>query len=118
MPPARKTPARPTRPDDKPFDFNLDAVRAEVDTSSWVINWGGRSWTFLHFEELDVWDQISAAGLGNTEAMAKVFEFALGDQWPEFRKIRLPLYKTKALWKAYEEYCGINAGESQDSEPS
>ncbi len=116
MPPARKT---TTRPDDKPFDFNLDAVKAEVDTRPWVINWAGKAWTFLHFEELDVWDQLSAAGLGNTEAMAKIFQFALGDeQWAEFRKIRLPLYKTKELWAAYEEYCGIKTGESQDSEPS
>lgn len=119
MPPARKTPARSTRPDDKPFDFNLDAVQAEVDTRPWVANWGGRAWTFLHFQELDIWDQLGAAGLGEKEAIAKVFQIALGDeQWEEFKKIRLPLYKTLALWKAYEEYCGINAGESQDSEPS
>ncbi len=116
MPPARKT---TTRPEGKPSNFSLDAVRAEVDTSPFVVDWDGRPWTFLHFEELDVWEQIGAAGLGNTDAMAKVFEIALGaEQWVEFRKIRLPLYKVKALWKGYEEYCGIDAGESPDSEPS
>lgn len=117
MPPARKT---TTRPDNKPFNFNLDAIRAEVDTTPWVCNWNGKAWTFLHFDELDIWDQVAAAGLGEVAAMAKVFELALGEeQWEEFRKIRLPLYKTKALFEAYSEYCGIGkAGESQDSEPS
>lgn len=120
MPPARKTPARSTRPDDKPFDFNLDAVKAEVDTRPWVCNWAGRSWTFLHFQELDIWDQLGAAAVGDREAIAKVFEFALGEeQWAEFRQIRLPLYKTTALFDAYADYCGIDKpGESQDSEPS
>lgn len=118
MPPARKTPARSTRPDDKQFDFNLDAVKAEVDTRPWVCHWDGRAWTFLHFQELDIWDQVAAAGLGNNEAMARVFELALGDeQWEDFRKIRLPLYKTKALFGAYSKHCGIDEpGESQDSE--
>lgn len=119
MPPARKTTTRTARPDSQPFDFNLDAVKAEVDTRPWVCSWNGKAWTFLHFDELDIWDQVAAAGLGEIAAMAKVFELALGEQWEEFRKIRLPLYRTKALFEAYSKYCGIDKpGESQDSEPS
>ncbi len=115
MPPARKT---PTRPDDKPFDFNLDAVQAEVDTSPWVTNWGGKPWTFVHWEELDMWEQIALADSGELKATKAVIAMALGDQYVEFSKIRLPRYKFTALWKAYSAFCGIDAGESQDSEPS
>ncbi len=119
MPPARKTSARSTRPDDKPFDFDLDTVEGEVDCTPWVMNWKGRGWTFAHFENLDVWEQAKASDLGSTAATMKVFELALGkDVWVEFQKIPLPTRKLKALWEAYAEHCGIDLGESPDSEPS
>jgi hypothetical protein len=34
------------KPDDKPFDFNLDAVKAEVDLTPWRVHWGGKRFEF------------------------------------------------------------------------
>lgn len=115
--PARKN-LRPA--DDQPFDFNLNAVRAEVDLSPWRILWGpdNKRWTFRHLEELDEWSLVAAADKGEGAAMMAIFKEALGDQWAEFRKIPMPRYAAKELWKRYREHCGIEEGESNGSTDS
>lgn len=103
-------------PDDAtPFDFNLDAVQAEVDLTPWRINWKNRRWQFEHLQNLDVWALLEAAEGGDTKATAGIFRQALGDQWAEFRKIPIPQYKMKALFEAYKQHCGLEPGESDAS---
>lgn len=105
------------KPDDKPFDFNLNAVEAEVDLTPWRVVWGpeNRRWSFAHLEELNQWELVEAADGGELKAMRAVFMAALGDQWEDFHKIPLPGYKMRQLWEAYEKYCGVEPGESQGS---
>lgn len=106
-------------PDNQPFDFNLDAVKAEVDLTPWRVNWGARRWEFAHMEDLDVWGLIEAAEGGDVAATVGVFKAALGEkEWQEFRKIRLPQYKLKALFEAYKQHCGVGEGESEASSDS
>lgn len=106
-------------PDNQPFDFNLDAVKAEVDLTPWRVNWGARRWEFAHMEDLDVWGLIEAAEGGDVAATVGVFKAALGEkEWQEFRKIRLPQYKLKALFEAYKQHCGVGEGESEASSGS
>lgn len=105
--------------DSQPFDFNLDAVEAEVDLTPWRVHWKGRRWEFAHMEDLDVWGLIEAAEGGDVAATVGVFKAALGESdWQDFRKIRLPQYKLKALFDAYRRHCGVDEGESEASSDS
>jgi hypothetical protein len=107
------------RPDDKPFDFNLDAVKSEVDLTPFVVHFAQRSWSFAHLKGLNVWDLIADVEGGDIQAGVRVFEIALGaDVFAEFRKIPLPQFRLEALFKAYEEFCGVESGESEASTPS
>ena len=114
-----RTATKRTTPDDEPFDFNLDAVQAEVDLSPWRVHWDGRRWEFAHMQDLDVWPLLEAAEAGDVEAMLGIFRTALGEQqWKDFRKIRLPQYKMKALFDAYRKHSGLAEGESAASSDS
>lgn len=120
---ARKT-LKPA--DNKPFDFNLDAVEAEVDLTPWRVHFGGQRWVFKHPQEIDVWDVVAedeAAGPNGMSAnasMLAVFKCALGDvQYKEFRKIRpLENFRLEQLMKAYKAYGGVKEGESEGSTDS
>lgn len=104
--------------DDRPFDYNLDAVKAETDLTPWLVHFGGKRWSFLHLEELGEWEIVEAAERGEASAMLAVFREALGDQFPEFRKLKLPRYKAKDLWEKYQAHCGAEPGESDGSTAS
>lgn len=106
----------PKTPDDQPFDFNLDAVKAESDLVPFRVHFDGRRWDFDHMESLDIWDLVEAAEGGEVQAMIGVFKTALGDNFTDFRKVRLPQYKMKALFDAYRKHCGLEPGESDASE--
>jgi len=116
---ARKT-LKPA--DDKPFDFNLDAVEDEIDLTPWRVHFGGRRWVFAHPQAIDVWEVVAedeANGEGQITAMISTFKVALGEeQFAEFRKIPLPLRKLKQLFEAYQEYGGMEPGESEGSTAS
>lgn len=111
-----KAPAKAA--DDKPFDFNLDTVKAEAELTPFRFHWDGRRWAMQHLEALDVWELMEAAEGGSTGAMVGCFREALGDEWDDFRAIKLPQYKLKALFTAYREHCGFEAGESEASDGS
>ncbi|WP_432091832.1 hypothetical protein [Streptomyces sp. NRRL F-5630] len=102
--------------DDEPFDFNLDAVKAESDLTPFRVHFDGRRWEFAHLEGLDIWDVVEAADGGDLQAVLGALRLALGDQYTEFRKIRLPQYKVMALFRAYQRHCGMEPGESEASE--
>lgn len=106
--------------DDEPYDFNLDAVRAEVDLTPWRVHFGGRRWEFAHPQSIDVWSILAMDNETTSEiaAMTAVFKVALGEQYEEFRKIPLPTYKLKALFEAYQRYGGVEPGESSASSGS
>ncbi|GGP56060.1 hypothetical protein [Streptomyces abikoensis] len=105
---ATRTAAR----DDQPFDFNLDAVQAEVDLSPWRVHWAGRRWEFAHMQALNVWELVEAAEAGDTQAMVGIFKAALGGQWQDFHATPLPQYKLRALFDAYRRHSGLEPGES------
>jgi hypothetical protein len=112
-------PARRIKPaDDQPFDFNLDAVEAEIDLTPWRVHFGGKRWTFRHLEELDEWHLVEAAERGEASAMMAIFKQALGDQWAEFRKLKLPRFQARRLWTEYQKHCGEEPGESDGSTAS
>jgi hypothetical protein len=111
-----KKPAR--RPDDAPFDFNLDAVEAEVDLTPFVFQYSGRRWTMRHLQELNIMPLMTAAELGDAAAMLGAFREALGEDWAEFQKAGLPQYKLQPLFDAYSRHCGMQPGESPASSDS
>ncbi|MFJ5156311.1 hypothetical protein ACIQCF_33085 [Streptomyces sp. NPDC088353] len=101
--------ARPRRrPDDSPFDFNLDAVEAKQELTPFVVQFQGKRWTFCHLQELDCWDLLEAARDGEVGAMLGAFKTALGEQFGEFRKLRMPQYKLQPLFRAWQKHCGMN----------
>jgi hypothetical protein len=106
--------ARPT-PDDQPFDFNLDVVKAETELTPFRFHFDGRRWEMAHLQGLDIWDLVEAAEGGDLKAMLGCTKAALGDDFDDFRKIRLPQYKLMALFKAYQKHCGLEPGESAAS---
>jgi hypothetical protein len=111
----RTATAKPS--DDRPFDFNLDAVKAEVDLTPWRVHWGGKRFEFRHAEELDVWKLVESAEGGDVGSTIGVLRTSLGpEQWDEFKKIGMPQYKMKALFEAYKAHCGL--GESEASSGS
>ncbi|MGO4630494.1 hypothetical protein AB4225_06055 [Streptomyces sp. 2RAF24] len=112
----QKKPAR--RPDDRPFDFNLDAVEAEVDLTPFVFQYGRRRWTMQHLQALDIMPLIASAQHGDAAAMLGAFREALGDQWKDFQSLGLPQYKVEPLFKAYSTHCGTQPGESPASSDS
>lgn len=104
--------------DDKPFDFNLDAVEAEVDLSPFRVNYGGKRWTFAHMQALNAWDVVEAAEGGDVAAVVGSMRLALGEQWEEFRKLPLPQYRLMPLFNAWRDHSGLKPGESEASDDS
>ncbi|MFE5658377.1 hypothetical protein ACFQ9H_19570 [Streptomyces sp. NPDC056517] len=110
----QKKPVR--RPDDKPFDFNLDAVEAEVDLTPFVFQHSGSRWTMQHLQALNIMPLMAAAQNGDAAAMLGAFREALGKaQWGKFEEIGLPQYKLQPLFEAYSKHCGTQPGESEAS---
>ncbi|WP_331445868.1 hypothetical protein [Streptomyces xanthochromogenes] len=98
------------------FDFNLNAVQAETELRPFRFMWGeNRRWTMEHLEALDIWGLMESAEAGDMAAMVGAFREAMGDEWEDFRKIKLPQYKLKALFAAYRQHCGLEPGESDAS---
>ncbi|MCX5522584.1 hypothetical protein OG342_06865 [Streptomyces bobili] len=108
-----RTAPKPT--DSEPFDFNLDAVESEVELRPFRVHYNGHRWEFAHMEGLNIWDLVEAAEGGEVSAMVGVFKISLGEQWTEFRKLKFPQYKMKALFKEYRKHCGLEPGESEAS---
>ncbi|MFD7410617.1 hypothetical protein [Kitasatospora purpeofusca] len=108
---------RPRR-DDRPFDFNLDALQAVAELRPFVVQHGGRRWTFQHMDTLDAWQLLASADGGDVAAMLSIFDLALGDQWPAFRAQPMPRHKLNSLFDAYRTHCGAAAGESRASTDS
>ena len=109
---ANTTKKTASAPDDEPFDFNLDAVEAEVELTPFRVHFGGRRWEFAHLQALDSWDLIEAAEGGDIAAVIGSMRLALGDQYDDFRKVRLPQYKLMPLFEAWRKHCGLSEGES------
>jgi hypothetical protein len=108
------------RPDDSPFDLNLDTVRAEAELTPYVVQWFGRRWSFAHLQGLDTWHFADLGDVGDMESICDTLQTALGDeQWEEFRTAGpLPGYKMKALFQGYQRHCGFRPGESGASTSS
>ncbi|MGW1998556.1 hypothetical protein [Embleya sp. NPDC001921] len=117
----KKSPAprRVAPRDDKPFDFNLDAVEAEVELTPFRVNYHSQRWEFAHAQDLDVWNLMELADGGDLGAMVGIFKAALGDdRFAEFRKLGLKQYKLRPLFNAYQQHCGHGEGESEASADS
>ncbi|MFI5808974.1 hypothetical protein [Streptomyces sp. NPDC051561] len=106
------------RPDDKPYDFNLDAVEAEVDLTPFVFQYQGRRWSMAHLMDLDIMPLITAAQNGDAAAMLGAFREALGKDWPAFEKVGLKQFRLQPLFEAYQGHCGMAPGESGASTDS
>jgi hypothetical protein len=121
---ANRTATTSKAPDDQPFDFNLNAVQAEVDLTPFRFLWASkdnpnRRFTMEHIQALDIWPLMASADRGDIGAMTAAFKVALGkEQWEEFHATPLPQYKLKALFDAYRTHCGVDEGESQASSDS
>lgn len=114
--PAAKTAAK--RPDDQPFDFNLDTAQPDHELTAFIFHWKGRRWEMQHLESLDVWGLLEAADGGDISAMTGAFRHALGDRWDDFRKNKLRQWELKALFRAYRQHCRINADGSPMDTPA
>ncbi|MGW4028255.1 hypothetical protein ACWEFL_02865 [Streptomyces sp. NPDC004838] len=113
----KTTPAR--RPDNAPFDFNLDAVPCEVELTPFVFQHAKRRWTMQHLQALNIMPLMKAAQGGDAAAMIGAFRVALGDkQWADFEEAGLPQWKLEPLFGAYTKHCGVDPGESPASSDS
>lgn len=112
----KKTAAK--RPDDRPFDFNLDAVQSETELTPFVFQYQGRRWSMAHMMALDIMPLLVAAQNGDAGAMVGAFRVALGDEWHEFQKVGLPQYKLLPLFEAYQKHSGQQPGEPPASTDS
>jgi hypothetical protein len=101
--------------DDQPFDFNLDAVAAEVDLTPFRVHFAGRRWELAHLQGLNSWDLVEAAEGGDVQAVVGSLRLGLGDQWDDFRKLPLPQFKLMPLFEAWRKHCGLEPGESPAS---
>jgi hypothetical protein len=111
------TKARPA--DDEPFDFNLDALKPESEHLPFRLHFGGRRWTLTNINELDAWDIAAAAQGGDVEAIIGALRLALGDQWEDFKAIKLPQWKIMPLFRAWQKASGdVDPGESSASSDS
>ncbi|MFF8879600.1 hypothetical protein [Streptomyces flaveolus] len=116
---ATKSTAKTTPADNAPFDFNLDAVKAETESTPFRVHWNGQRFTFAHMQDLDCWEMLAAADGGEANAVMGSLRLALGDeQWAEFRKKPMPQYKLMPLFNAWSEHCGMKPGESSASSDS
>ncbi|EPD63181.1 hypothetical protein [Streptomyces sp. HGB0020] len=116
--PASTTKRTTRRPDDSPFDFNLDAVEPDEELKPFVVRFGGRRWTFQHMQDLDCWNLLDAASNGEVSAMLGAFRNALGDQYEPFREVGLPQYKLRPLFQAWLKHCGLNEDGTPIGEPA
>ncbi|MEV7212081.1 hypothetical protein AB0O31_03155 [Kitasatospora cineracea] len=104
---------------DKPFDFNLDAVRSDVELTPFVVQFSGTRWTLEHMQSLNVWTILDSADKGDVSAMLGVFEAALGHAvFAVFRTKPLKSFQLQALFRAYQQHCGFAPGESPASTSS
>jgi hypothetical protein len=111
--------ATSTTSDDRPFEFNLDAVQAERELTPFRVHFDNRRWTFAHLEELDAWEVAAAADGSEIAAVLAVLKLALGERrFTEFQKIKMPQFKLKALFDAYRKHCGQEPGEEAASSSS
>lgn len=101
-----RTATKPARPDDKPFDFNLDAIEYDGDLSPFRVHYAGRRWTLTNMQQLDTWEVIEAARGGDITVVAGSLKLALGDQWEDFHKIGLPQWKLMPLFRAWKKHSG------------
>lgn len=106
------------RRDDRPYDFNLDAVLAAAELRPFVVQHGGRRWEMAHMDTLDSWGLLAAADQGDAAAARGVFALALGSDWDRFRSHPMPRYKLDQLFRAYQRHCGLQQGESPASTDS
>ena len=107
----------PKARDDEPFDFNLDAVKAEKDLRPFRFHYGGKRWEMAHRETIDNLPLLEAAESGG-DAVATLLSLrtAMGDeQWARFRKLGLRGPQLTALSQAYDKFCGTDQGESEGS---
>jgi hypothetical protein len=107
-----------SRPDDRPFDFNLDAVQADAQATPFVFQFSGRRWSVEHLGQLNAWQLLEAADQGEVAAMRSIFSLGLGEDWPAFRALPLQQFKLNALFAAYRKHCGDTPGESPASASS
>jgi hypothetical protein len=83
-------------PDDQPYDFNLNAAKAEVELAPFRFLWAtednpNRRWEMKHLQDLNSWELIEAAEGGDLAAMVAAFEAALGKkEWTEFHAVPDP----------------------------
>lgn len=114
----------PNTPDDQPYDFDLNAAKAEVSLDPFRFRWAtpdnpNKRFVMKHLQDLDVWDLMEAADGGDLQAMAGCFEAALGkEEWKLFHSIPIQQYKLKALFDAYRKHSGAAEGESEASSDS
>ncbi|WP_224284903.1 hypothetical protein [Streptomyces sp. LS1784] len=109
---------RPRRRDDRPYDFNLDAVQAAAELRPFVVQHAGRRWTLVHMDTLDAFDLLAAADHGDAAAARRIFALALGDDWDDFRSHPMPRYKLDRMFTAYQKHCGLKQGEGPASTDS
>jgi hypothetical protein len=100
-------------PDDKPFDFNLDAYVKGLDLEPFRFHWKDRRWQMEHFDAIDSWEMGKAARSGND---ADIIKLAMGnEQFAEFRKIPLLVGGLREVTERYFKHCGVDLGELRGS---
>jgi len=110
--------------DNAVFDFNLSAVEAETDLAPFRVMWKDeagkdRRYTIQHIDALNTWPVLERAAGGDLDAMLGMFEVGMSaEDWQAFHATPMPRYKLQALFRAYQQHCGVDLGESEASSTS
>lgn len=92
----------------KPFD--LDAVEAEEAGEPFPFDFGGRTYTLPHVQDVDR-KVLLSADQGEQAAMVELFRSGLGADYEEFDRQPMKLRSLDALFRAWLAHCGLEPGE-------
>lgn len=96
------------------MSFDLDAAVRESLGTPFTFKLGGKEFTLPHQKDVDKSSLVLADGNPGQYAMDSL-RIALGDQWDAFDEIALSVSGVDKLYAAWNEHCGVEAGESQAS---
>lgn len=94
--------------------FDFDALVAEARKEPFRFRYAGREWELPHASDMD-WRAVSAAEMGNYEALRHLFQLGFGDQWEAFEQLPQPAHAMTKLFQAWQRHAGVKPGESQGS---
>lgn len=90
--------------------WDLDAYAAEVSSEPFRFRLGGREFAAVHMSDINWLDAAGGEDFGPITGH-QYLKLALGDQWADFAKIRLPSKAYNELQRRWYKHCGVDLPE-------